>query len=162
MSGDENTGTIVVDRPSATAGIAAIRAQQAQITDAGSEGAGLFDKVTKALGITVPGQGAVEVPTGGADTVRQQAEALSRRTGAVADGLEKWMNTELEIQTRGAQAVRAAGDGSGKDAPAPPASKPADPAPAAETPKPEVKPETAPSPTATAAPSAPITAAPPP
>ena len=113
MSGDENTGVVVVDRPSATAGIAAIRKQQTTITDAGSAGAGLFDRVSTALGITIPGQAAVEVPTGGADTVRQQAAAISRRTGAVADGLESWMNTELGIQQSAAQAVNAADGKSG-------------------------------------------------
>ncbi|MFV8137422.1 hypothetical protein ACNQR7_07610 [Mycolicibacterium senegalense] len=110
--GGENTGdTVVVDRPSATVGIAAIRGQQTVITDAGSEGAGVFDKVTKALGMVIPGQAAVEVPSGGADTVRQQAAAISRRTGSVADGLEKWMTTELGIQTDTAQTVTATGDG---------------------------------------------------
>ncbi|MBE5469531.1 hypothetical protein E3G67_001460 [Mycobacteroides abscessus] len=111
--GGENTGdTVVVDRPSATVGIAAIRGQQTKITDAGSSGAGVFDKVTKALGMVIPGQAAVEVPSGGADTVRQQAAAISRRTGSVADGLEKWMTTELGIQTDTAQTVTATGDGS--------------------------------------------------
>lgn len=112
MGGDKNSGdTVVVDRPTATVGIAAIRGQQTKITDAGSEGAGVFDKVTKALGITIAGQATVEAPTGGADTVRRQAAALSRRVGSVAGGLEKWMTTELGIQTDTAQTVTATGDG---------------------------------------------------
>lgn len=142
MSGDENTGVVVVDRPSATAGIAAIRKQQTKITTAGGDGAALFDQVTAALGIAIPGQEAVEVPTGGADTVRQQAAAISRRTGAVADGLEKWVNTELGIQQSAAQAVNAADGKSGTvdgsfagvtasgTASVAEAPKPADPAPA--------------------------------
>lgn len=111
MGGDKSTDSVVVDRPSATVGIAAIRGQQTVITTAGSEGAALFDAVTKALGMAIPGQAAVEVPTGGADTVRQQAAAISRRTGSVADGLETWMNTELSIQKDAAQTVTATGDG---------------------------------------------------
>lgn len=111
MGGDKSTDSVVVDRPSATVGIAAIRKQQTAITNTGSEGAAVFDAVTKALGITIPGQAAVEVPTGGADTVRQQAAAISRRVGSVADGLEKWMTTELGIQTDTAQTVTATGDG---------------------------------------------------
>ncbi|MBN7296600.1 hypothetical protein [Mycobacteroides abscessus] len=112
MGGDKNAGdTVVVDRPSATVGIAAIRGQQTAITAAGSSGAGVFDAVTKALGIAIPGQAAVEVPSGGADTVRQQAAAISRRVGSVADGLETWMNTELGIQKDAAQTVTATGDG---------------------------------------------------
>ncbi|MGV0675673.1 hypothetical protein A5666_00030 [Mycolicibacterium fortuitum] len=121
---------IVVDRPTATTGIAAIRAQQTKITDAGSAGAGLFDKVTAALGIAVPGQATVEAPTGGADTIRQQAAALSKRAGSIATTLESWMNTEVGVQGDGATAVTQADGGSG--------SKPVEPA----KPTPTVKPYT--------------------
>lgn len=135
------TDDIVVDRTTAETGIKAIRAQQTKFTDAGNEGAALFDKVSAALGIAIAGQPAVEVPTGGADTVRRQAAALSKRAGGVAASLETWMNTELGIQNDAATAVTRAGD----DA----SSKPTDPKPADPKPTPtptEPKPE-APKPT---------------
>lgn len=128
------TDDIVVDRPTCSAGITALRAQRAKFTDAGREGAALFDKVTAALAIAIPGQPAVEVPTGGADVIRQQAAALSKRAGEVSASLETWMNGELGIDDDGAVGVQNAGGDAGSKpadpAPAPTSAKPADPAPA--------------------------------
>lgn len=118
MSGDEDktTPTIQVTKETADAGIAAIRGLSPKLVAAADSGASLLDEVIRALSVPIGGEGPIEVPTGAADVLRSQGAALETALGSVAGDVQRWMDTEMTIQTDGKAGVEKAGSGSGDSA----------------------------------------------